>query len=223
MISAGDDDLKVLKTKRFVLPFESGVVVIKHWLIHNLIRADLYKETLHKVEKSKLGLNDNGAYTELREGVSELKQIEAPNWLKNRRQEALRTANVPQTLHRIGKDRLGKDSKYNAASAALQENSLNAGKPTAPTAPDYHGQTKELFDYFISEFGANISKEPPTFTWGRCEKTVKPYLKKFGLERMKMMITAYFGSNDKFYSKSGWSLQVFLMDTVLHSLSVKTK
>jgi hypothetical protein len=108
VIGSSSDDLKVLITKRFLLPFESGVVVVKHWLIHNLIRADLYKETLYKKEKSMLGLNDNGAYTELRDGVSELKQIESPEWLKKRRGE-LRTANVPQTVPRLGKVRLGKD------------------------------------------------------------------------------------------------------------------
>jgi len=118
MIAAGDDDLKVLKSKRFVLPFESGVVVIKHWLIHNLIRADCYKETLYKTEKSKLGLNENGAYTELREGVGELKQIEAPDWLKKRRKDGLCTANVPQTVHRIGKDRIGKDREEGSAANA---------------------------------------------------------------------------------------------------------
>lgn len=104
LVGAGEDDLKVLIGKRFVLPFESGVVVIKHWLIHNLIRADMYKETLHKKEKALLGLNENGAYTELREGVSELKTVEAPKWLKERRKE-LRTANVPQTVPRLGKGR----------------------------------------------------------------------------------------------------------------------
>lgn len=108
-VGVSEDDLKVLIGKRFILPFQSGVVVIKHWLIHNLIRADLYKETLYKQEKKLLGLNENGAYTELRDGVSELQQIEAPKWLKIRRGE-LRTANVPQTVPRLGKDRLGKDS-----------------------------------------------------------------------------------------------------------------
>ena len=105
LVGAGEDDLKVLLAKRFVLPFESGVVVVKHWLIHNLIRADLYKETLYKKEKSMLGLNENGAYTELRDGVSELKTIEAPRWLKERRKE-VRTVNVPQTALRVGQDRL---------------------------------------------------------------------------------------------------------------------
>ncbi len=112
MIGSSEDDLKIIIAKRFVLPFESGVVVIKHWLIHNLIRADLYHETLHKEEKAKLGLNKNGAYTEMRDDanlmrndVSELKVIEPPEWLKKRRNEQ-RTANVPQTALRLGKDRL---------------------------------------------------------------------------------------------------------------------
>lgn len=108
LVGSSADDLKVLISKRFILPFETGVVVIKHWLIHNLIRADLYKETLYKKEKSTLGLNENGAYTEIREGVSEIRQIEAPEWLKVRRKD-VRTANVPQTVHRIGKDRLELD------------------------------------------------------------------------------------------------------------------
>lgn len=106
MLGASEDDLKVLIAKRFVLPFESGVLVIKHWLIHNLIRADLYKETLYKKEKKTLGLNEYGAYTELRDGVSSLKQVEAPKWLKERRGET-RTANVPQTVPRLGQDREG--------------------------------------------------------------------------------------------------------------------
>ena len=106
LVGSTADDLKVLTVKRFILPFESGIIVIKHWLIHNLIRADLYKETLYKKEKSTIGLNENGAYTELRDGVSELKQIESPEWLRKRR-GVLRTANVPQTALRLGKVRLG--------------------------------------------------------------------------------------------------------------------
>ena len=40
MIGCKDDDLKILLTKKFILPFESGVVVIKHWQIHNYIQKD---------------------------------------------------------------------------------------------------------------------------------------------------------------------------------------
>lgn len=115
MVGAAEDDLKVLLAKRFLLPFDSGVVVIKHWLIHNLIRADLYKETTYKKEKSTIGLNENGAYTELKNGkenVHEIKKIDAPKWLKLRKKTAYRkrTANVPQTARRLGKDRLVKNN-----------------------------------------------------------------------------------------------------------------
>lgn len=104
-VGASEDDLRILLAKRFLLAFSGGVVVIKHWLIHNLIRADLYKETLYKQEKSTIGLNENGAYTELREGVSPIRAVEPPKWLKLRRGE-LRTANVPQTARRLGKGRV---------------------------------------------------------------------------------------------------------------------
>ena len=54
MIGSQDDDIKVLITKKFIIPFESGVCVIKHWLIHNLIRLDRYTETQYTREKSQL-------------------------------------------------------------------------------------------------------------------------------------------------------------------------
>jgi hypothetical protein len=84
MMSASDDDLKVLSAKRFVLPFENGVVVIKHWRINNLIRKDWYKETQYLEQKSKLRIKENGAYTD--------------------------SVNEPLTkpTHRLGKVRLGK-------------------------------------------------------------------------------------------------------------------
>jgi hypothetical protein len=64
MIGASDDDLKVLMMKRFIIPFESGVVVIKHWKIHNYIRNDRYKPTVYAEEKAMLTSKENGAYTE---------------------------------------------------------------------------------------------------------------------------------------------------------------
>lgn len=65
IIGANEDDLKVLLTKRFLLAFESGVVVIKHWLLHNCIRKDMYQETQYLEEKKTLGIKDNSVYTEL--------------------------------------------------------------------------------------------------------------------------------------------------------------
>ena len=67
MIGCREDDLKMLIGKRFVLTFNSGVVVIKHWLIHNNIRTDRIIPTVHIKEKSQLKLNGIKGYTELLE------------------------------------------------------------------------------------------------------------------------------------------------------------
>ena len=64
MIGASDDDLKLLIAKSFIIVFESGVVVIKHWKIHNYIRNDRYKPTLYLEEKALLAENENKEYTE---------------------------------------------------------------------------------------------------------------------------------------------------------------
>lgn len=63
MIGGTEDDLKVLAAKRFIIPFESGVVVIKHWKIHNYIQKDRYKETVYQDEKAMLNEKENKAYT----------------------------------------------------------------------------------------------------------------------------------------------------------------
>ena len=87
MIGASQDDLMLLISKKFLIPFESGVVVIKHWRIHNYIRKDTYNETTYKDEKAMLTLDENKAYKlTCDEPVYE-----------------------PSTQVRLGKDSLGKD------------------------------------------------------------------------------------------------------------------
>lgn len=87
MVGASDDDLKILVMKRYLLPFESGVVVVKHWKIHNYIKKDRYKPTVYTEEKAMLEVKENGSYTECIHDVSKL-----------------------DTQVRLGQDRLGKDS-----------------------------------------------------------------------------------------------------------------
>jgi hypothetical protein len=86
-----DDDLRVLIAKKFIIPFESGVVVIKHWKIHNYIRNDRYKETKYKEEKATLALDENNSYTA-------------------RQPVGIPSDNQMDTQVRLGKDSLGKDN-----------------------------------------------------------------------------------------------------------------
>ena len=72
MIGASDDDCRLLVIKRFILTFDSGIIVIKHWKIHNYIQADRFKKTTYLEEKSMLTLDGKNAYTECIHNVSEL-------------------------------------------------------------------------------------------------------------------------------------------------------
>lgn len=54
-----EDDMKVLIAKRFVIPFETGVIVIRHWRLNNYLQRDRTTETIHKEEMSLLELKDN--------------------------------------------------------------------------------------------------------------------------------------------------------------------
>lgn len=63
MTGASEDDLRLLIAKRFVLTFEDGVIVIKHWRMHNTLSRDRYAETSYTDEKKMLLLKDNGSYS----------------------------------------------------------------------------------------------------------------------------------------------------------------
>lgn len=63
-VGASDDDLKLLIAKRFLICFESGVIVIKHWRMHNTLRKDRYNPTQYQEEMAMLEVKDNNSYTE---------------------------------------------------------------------------------------------------------------------------------------------------------------
>ena len=84
-VGASIDDMNILLARKFILAFESGVIVIKHWRIHNYIQKDRYKGSKYIEEKSTLAVDENGAYTECIQDVS-----------------------IPDTQVRLGKISLGK-------------------------------------------------------------------------------------------------------------------
>ena len=93
MIGAKDDDMKVLTAKQFVIPFESGVVVIKDWKIHNYIQNDRYKPSTLP-ERDLLNIQKDKTYT-LKGDVSSMDT------------KCIQTVSIGKD--RLGKDRLGKD------------------------------------------------------------------------------------------------------------------
>lgn len=92
---ASIDDLNLLVGKKFIIPFENGVVVIKHWRIHNYIQKDRYKGTKYIEEKKTLAIDEKGAYTTNKDDVYILDT-----------QDRLELGKV-----KSGKDSKGKDNK----------------------------------------------------------------------------------------------------------------
>ena len=95
-VGASMDDMNVLIAKQFIIPFESGVVVIKHWKIHNYIQKDRYKATSYQAEKESLTLKNGTYYTDDLPDVSNLDT------------ECIQDVYSLDTQVRLGKDRLGK-------------------------------------------------------------------------------------------------------------------
>ena len=63
MIGASDDDMRILISKNFIIAFETGIIVIKHWKMHNYIRGDRLQPTVYAEERAVLEIKDNGTYT----------------------------------------------------------------------------------------------------------------------------------------------------------------
>lgn len=94
MIGGSDDDLKLLIAKRFIIPFDSGIVVIKHWKIHNYIRGDRKKQTNYVEEMSLLTEKSNGAYSLKSEEPLFIEEETA----ETKRQKAYKESSLPYSF-----------------------------------------------------------------------------------------------------------------------------
>ena len=95
MIGASEDDLKLLVVKRFILVFSNGVIVIKHWRMHNLLRKDRHVPTQYQRELKSLKIKENGAYTDHGNQIATTCQL---------------SGNQMATQDSIGKDSIGQVS-----------------------------------------------------------------------------------------------------------------
>ena len=139
------DDMNILIAKRFVLTFESGVVVIKHWRIHNLIQKDRYRETKYLEEKAMLTLDGNKAYTEAASDVYP---------------ECIQTVSNLEPQVRLGEVRLGESRVGEVIEEAAPPKSIRHKyglyKNVLLTDEDY-AKIQEEFPHDYSERIENLS------------------------------------------------------------------
>ena len=142
VIGAKDDDMRVLQAKGYIIPFESGVIVIKHWRLHNSLRKDRYNPNPQlENERKQLVVADNKEY-----------QL-ATNWQPNGNQ--LATSGIPLVAtgkDRLGKDRLGKSNQLaNADSFAQSQKYLNNINQDINKVTLFYEQNIGLLSPFILE------------------------------------------------------------------------
>lgn len=148
MIGGSKNDLDLLFAKQFLIPFESGVVVIKHWKIHNYIRKDRYSETIHLEEKAALLTAENGIYTA---GLPDVNQ-RSTNGLPL----------VDPGKDRLGKGRLGKGKESTADKPPTRH---HFSPPTVEEVRAYCDEKKYSIDpqHFVDYYTSNgwrVGKNP---------------------------------------------------------------
>lgn len=159
---ASEDDFKLLIVKRFILTFDSGIVVIKHWKIHNLIQKDRFKETTYLEEKATLTLDRKNAYVER----LETKCIQSGN-------EALpqvRLGEFSEEEVSADKGRLEEDAPQSVAAS-----NTRFKKPTIEEIAAYCAERKNnvdpqaFFDFYES-VGWKVGNKPMK-DWRACVRT----------------------------------------------------
>lgn len=137
-IGASEDDLKLLLAKRFIIGFDNGVIVIKHWRMHNTLRKDRYNPTQYQEEFAMLEIKDNNAYTE--KTVDQL----ATSWQPN--------GNHLETQYSIDKYSLVEDS------LDIEEVS-DSDEPSKPKTKRFKPPTIEEVQAYCKERNNNVDAQ----------------------------------------------------------------
>ena len=164
IIGASDDDLKLLLAKQYLFRFESGVVVIKDWKIHNYIQSDRYKPSLQP-ERELLTITANKEYTLTNSDVS------------NMDTECIQNVSIGKV--RLGKVRLGKNnmsSKLDCTDEIIQHLNMRAGTKyksnTAKTKQLIKARLNEGFT--LDDFKTVIDKKCVEWCGTEFEKFLRP-------------------------------------------------
>lgn len=158
MIGASQDDLSILILRKFIIPFESGVVVIKHWRIHNYIQKDRYHPSKYEDEKAMLSVQENGAYT-----LNDVSEVGTT---------CIQPVSKTDTQVRLGKVRLGKD-RLDIISADKSADK----KPKRHKYGEYNHVllTDDEYSRLISDYGEDVTKQYIKKVDEYCEQSGKTY------------------------------------------------
>lgn len=159
-VGATNDDMNILIARKFVIAFDNGVVVIKHWRIHNYIQSDRYKETNYKEQKALLTLDENKAYK---------MAMDTP---------CIQNVSSLDTQVRLGKDSIGKDNSIGAKRSRFTPPTTEEIQAYC-TEKHYNVNPEHFIDYYTSngwKVGRNSMKDwkAAVRNWARRDKENQP-------------------------------------------------
>lgn len=135
---ASEDDMRILVSKKYVLGFDSGVLVIKHWRLNNYLRNDRHVQTTYTEELDTLGIDDKGAYTQ---NVEKMERL--PVGIPNDNQVV---------GSRYTQDRIGKDSI---------DNNIYSRAEDSPTEHPEQADVTEIVKYLNQAAGTSYKPNTP--------------------------------------------------------------
>lgn len=150
MIGSDEDSMKLLIAKQFIIPFESGIVVIKHWKIHNYIQSDRFKETICTEERKQLGYAENREYVKLDT-------------------ECIHDVSSLETQYSIGKNSIDKIS--------IDKDSIDSGKPQKHKHGEFKHVllTDDEYSKLCKDYGQDIADKYIQKVDEYCEMKGKSY------------------------------------------------
>lgn len=179
-VSASDDDLRLLLAKRFIIGFDSGVIVIKHWRMHNTLKSDRYKPTDYQEEFAALEIKGNKSYTERSLPSHDPVPLVEPKWNQS--------GSKVEPQNRIEKNREDKRSSIYTREARDTED--DGFEPFWAAYPVKSGDIRQAYFEYVGALqgGATAEEIMAAVEWQSKEKD-----------------TRYMPSAEKWLRNKGWT------------------
>lgn len=193
------DDMRILIAKKYLLEFNTGVIVIRHWRLNNYLRSDRYKQTSCISELKQIATDKSGAYFKLA-GISESVPAEIPEAEETKEIEAVEETSEVER----------KPEKKPATEKK---------KPLAEREPvnDIERIEKEYLRNYSQLHGLGIIRmEKPIINWTVSRKMTKDAIRKYGVGVVLEAVRK--SMNSRFCITKGYVLTTILSAGVLAGL-----
>lgn len=202
------DDMKILFAKCYLIPFDSGIVVIRHWRINNYLRCDRYKPTVYLEEKSHLVIEKDGSYSKI-ENQSGNAQIE-PAVAVQEIADSDSAAEQPTEID-------GQEAEEKSAEAKKEKKEKIAPLTEREPRNDIEKVEKEYLVNYNRLYTLGVLKsQKPVINWTVSRKLTKEVIKKYGVDVIVDAVRKSLGNN--FCIFKGYSLTTILSSGVLAEL-----